>query len=194
MKTILSLLVFIGLVASVHAQDSNKKWFNASPHLGANYTSTLEDFTNFKGGVSAGIDLRMGKSVFFQPGAQYNYFAFEAQLDTLSGTVSRTGTVEGHYFSIPLMIGYKFTETKVLNLRVQGGLNTSLFLSGSVSRDNFKEDFKKSLNSIRIGAGLDLFKFVFDINTDIGINQGISLPDEVTTFRLTATLGYLLRS
>lgn len=194
MKKFLSLLLLIGVNAIVFSQDSNKKWFNAAPHLGANYTSTLEDFTNFRGGVTTGIDFRMGTTIFFQPGAQYNYFAFDAQIDTLSGTLTRTGTVKGHYFSIPLMIGYKLTETKVFNLRVQGGFNTSLFLSGSVSRDNFKEDFKRSLNSIRIGAGVDLFKFVFDINTDIGINQGIALPDEVTTFRLTATLGYLLRS
>jgi hypothetical protein len=192
-KRVILICIFFG-IGPIYAQTGNDKWFNTVPSLGANYTSTIEDFTNFMGGVSLGVDARIGKSLFFQPGLQYNYFAFNATVDTAQRAINRTGAVKGHYLSVPLIIGYKITEKDVFNWRVHAGFNTSLFISGSVDADNFKEDFERSINSIRAGTGIDILNFTLDLNADIGINQGITLPENVTTFRITATLGYLLKS
>lgn len=191
-KWIPLLLLLLSFLHS-RAQSSNDKVFNAVPYLGMNYTSTLQDFTRFTGGFTGGIDLRLGKTTFFQPGLQYNYIAFNATLDTSIGAVQPEGKVKAHYISVPLLLGYKLIENKVFNLRVQAGVNTSLFIHGTVDRENFEEEFRKSVNSIRAGAGFDLKKLTLDINADIGVNQSLTLPEEISTFRLTATLGWLLR-
>lgn len=191
-KTIFLILVFFAS-GKLMAQSSNDKSFNAVPYLGMNYTSTLDDFTRFTGGFAGGIDLRLGKTTFFQPGLQYAFIAFNATLDTSTGAVNPVGRVKGHYISVPLLIGYKLIENKVFNLRVQGGFNTSLFINGKVDRDNIEEEFRRNVNSIRAGVGFDIVKLTIDLNADIGVNHSLKLPEEITTFRLTGTVGWLLR-
>lgn len=193
MKKTLLLIVSCLMIGKSSGQTSNDKVFNAVPYLGMNYTSTLDEFTRFTAGFTGGIDLRLGKTTFVQPGLQYAFIAFNATLDTSTGSVNPEGRVKGHYLSVPLLIGYKLIENKVFNLRVQGGFNTSLLINGKVDRDNIEEEFRKNVNSIRAGIGFDLVKFTLDLNADIGVNHTLKLPEEITTFRLTGTLGWLLR-
>ncbi|MGG5507304.1 MULTISPECIES: porin family protein [unclassified Myroides] len=74
---------------------------------------------------------------------------------------------------IPVVYGYKLLKSPLYNVRVFGGGVYSVVLNNlsKSSVDNAFNEFDKSNIGYRVGAGVDVLKFTFDVSYDGGLSN-----------------------
>jgi len=164
------------------------------PKIGWNTTHISTDYHDYidqmKSGVQGGLFFSIYMDKFYvQPEA---YFSLKRGiLDTTIGDPSDpTGSVDvSQDFSIttvdiPLLLGYKLLDLKLIRCRIWGGpvasyvLNKSytLRLDGFEENDKIsKNDFKDAVWGFQMGAGLDVLFLTFDIGYEFGLEEFMSI-------------------
>lgn len=143
-----------------------------------------EMWNNFQGGVFARIGL--GNKLYFQPELIYNMqktnYTVTLQ-DVSNKNVTYDKIVNINSYDIPLLVGYKILDLKVINLRAFAGPklrfdtgNSSLEFShlvkpaGSespITLDGLKQDVLKSKIGLEVGAGIDVLMLALDVRYNL---------------------------
>lgn len=165
-KTIVILVLFLmPFLASAQ--------FSLSPKVGMNYLWVGDRPSTFSAdgsekGWQAGVDLRLGKRVYFQPGIYY--VSTGAAIQNFED-VKNIKTGKASYMKIPANIGYKLIHTGLFNLRIHGGGAATKLLNVSEKGEVAASDINPWHYGANVGAGIDLLLFSIDANYEIGLTD-----------------------
>ena len=129
--------------------------------------------TSFKSGFKFGAFVRIGKRLYVQPEAYYTTQGgvFTSNVSNWKQNV-KLGSVD-----IPVLLGFKIINNDNLNLRILAGpaasiiVNKTIENTGNITDPITKADINTVNWNIQAGAGVDIWKFTFDIRYQIGLNQ-----------------------
>ena len=138
---------------------------------------TAEMWNNFQAGLFARIGFN---KIYFQPELLYSIQKKNYTL-TLNDVINKNVTVDKfiniNTIDVPLLLGYKILDLKILNLRAFAGpklrfdAGSSLdFLHPSNSTFNINSvtsDAKKAQLGLDMGVGVDLFMLTLDVRYNI---------------------------
>ncbi len=167
----LTILICSLLLASVsYAQLP----INFGPKVGANYSvlrTNLDHFdkesaANFMGGAFVRVKV---KKLSFNAEA-----LFTGVKASTSGKFDENAPEENidiNYtnLDIPVLVGYKFLDLKLVKLRANAGIVQS-FIQGETG-DLSKDIMEDGYTSVVVGASVDIPLFVFDVRYRVGINE-----------------------
>jgi hypothetical protein len=158
-----------------------------SNKLTTDFTSYIEDMRD---GVQGGLffSIYMGK-FYIQPEAYISlrHGVLDANIgDPLNATttVSVNQSVTLTTVNIPMLLGYKLIDLKLIRFRVWGGPVASYVLNKkyvlSINGDNessriMRDDFKDATWGAQIGGGIDLLFLTLDIGYEFGLEDFLSI-------------------
>ncbi|MEI6684317.1 MAG: porin family protein [Bacteroidota bacterium] len=150
-----------------------KVGYNASK-LSANIDSVT---TSFKSGMQFGAFVRIGKKLYLQPEL---YYTTQGGVFT-SNTQNWKQTVKIGSLDLPVLIGIKVLDIKMVNVRVLAGPEASFVINSLTSIEEgginnslgplTKGDFSSVNWSLQAGAGVDVWRFTLDIRYQVGLSQ-----------------------
>lgn len=221
MKKFIFLAVFLLSVSSTFSQFNFgiKAGYNSSLSLTnisdvSNGTYNFENikgemWNNFQAGVFARIGL--GNKLYFQPELLYNMqknnYTVTLQ-DAANNNVTYDKIVNISSYDIPLLVGYKILDLKILNLRAFAGPklrfdtgSSSLEFSNlvkpagsgsTITLDGLKQDVLKSKIGLEVGAGVDVLMLALDVRYNlIGNMYNPAINDyNLPTSTFTISLGW----
>jgi hypothetical protein len=196
MKKIFALFVFTGYCLSLYAQTFDfgiKGGINSSKIITGSSTGTnsytLSDLrSDVKTGYNIGAFMRLGgKKLYLQPEFLYTVKKASNEMN-LNGNENFATPVSSQSFDlkslqVPLLLGYKLINLKIVSLRVFTGPAMSVILdnsqikltnSGSVVVDPSVYDpknFKKNVWDWQAGGGLDIGNLVLDVRYEWGLTN-----------------------
>jgi len=173
MKKHFILLVLLLSSALVFGQ------FNIGPKVGYNaskFSTDLDTVTStFKSGFQIGVFVRIGKKFYLQPELYYT-----TQGGVFSGnTTNWEQKVNLSSLDLPVLVGFKLINAKVVNLRILGGplasfvVNKSVKDAGGIPGPIENADINSVNWAVQLGAGLDVLFFTLDVRYQIGLNNVI---------------------
>ncbi len=174
MKRILVLLpaLFLAHCLLAHSPEvrlwKEKIWLIPEMGLSANTMSDLESEAN--GGFYFGAGLRFGKSMHFATGVYYHGYRLNAQFNTLQPDSSNFQPLNSNYLCFPFQIGFHLLNGKMFKFRLAAGAVAFQHINGSVQSAN-QLDFAQSLWSMRITAGMEIWRMVFNASYDLGVSD-----------------------
>lgn len=158
-----------------------------SDRLTTDYSQYVKDIkSGFQGGVFFSLYL---KKFYIQPEA---YFSIKrGALETSFGspfdpnsTLNISQTVTLRSIDVPMLLGYKFLDLKLIRFRIWGGPVASYFLNKdytlSINGTNetsriTRDDFKDATWSAQIGAGLDVLMLTLDVGYEFGLDSFMTI-------------------
>ena len=186
------LLCIIGFI---EAKAQQTPAFHIGIKGGANFTKTSSESSTLEGkygfGYQGGIMTRMDiGSLYVQGEALFN--KRKTSFDTKDGTSAK---LSWNSVDIPVVVGYKFINTKDFNVRAfAGGVYSYAFknnLSTSQAlQDGFKS-FDKSNIAITGGIGVDYKNFTADLRYETGLSS-ISKEFKSKPHSFSLGIGYFL--
>jgi hypothetical protein len=156
-------LIFAAALSLLAATASAQAGFNFGPRVGLNFSSVnLSSTTGLsvdgKAGYVAGLFARVDISKFtIQPELVY---AVRKGKGTLGNT---TFEFETQTFDVPVLVGYKFVDAKVVKARVLAGPVLSFNSKSDVSLGNVLDFPSKYVTSWQAGVAVDVWKFIVDL-------------------------------
>jgi hypothetical protein len=153
------IALFIGLI---FAAQTGYSQINLGLKFGGNY--------NFNGFESDSLDLSFNNAASFQGGGfvRVKIKKIHVQVEGLftqrkGEALYNTGSsnINFYSFDVPLIIGYKLIDLKVIKLRLNAGLIPSFTMAqfGDLNKDSYKDSFYSAMG----GVSLDIPMFLFDI-------------------------------
>jgi hypothetical protein len=189
MKKTILILVFAMLSVAGFSQ------FTIGPKIGYTASKLSTNFPDIKNSVKSnflfGAFARFGKKVYLQPELIYT---------TKGGVLDSNGlkqTIKLNTFDIPVMVGVKLIDLKVVSLRIHGGPVASFVMNKTITYDNLLENPIKdsSINDIdwafNVGATLDVLLLTMDVGYQFGLNNLYNAPAGQTTYDMKSNLFYV---
>ena len=141
--------------------------------------------SSFNSGFHFGAFVRFGKKVYLQPEVYYTLQGGIFQ-NNVSKTVDNwkqnvtVGTMD-----IPVLVGFKMIDVKVVNWRIMAGPMASFVVNSKITDVNLTGPIKKSdINStnwyVQVGTGFDVFFVTLDVRYQIGLNQMIKSAESLS--------------
>jgi hypothetical protein len=141
--------------------------------------------SSFNSGFHFGAFVRFGKKVYLQPEVYYTLQGGIFQ-NNVSKTVDNwkqnvtVGTMD-----IPVLVGFKMIDVKVVNWRIMAGPMASFVVNSKITDVNLTGPIKKSdINStnwyVQVGTGVDVFFVTLDVRYQIGLNQMIKSAESLS--------------
>jgi hypothetical protein len=220
MKKILASAVFIGFCFSLSAQTFDfgiKGGINSSKIITGSNTGTnsytLSDLrSDVKTGYNIGAFMRLGgKRLYLQPEILYTVKKANNEMN-LIGNQTFAIPASSQSFNlksvqVPLLLGCKLINLKIVSLRVFTGPAMSVILdnseikltnSGSVIVDPSVYDpknFKSNVWDWQAGGGIDVGNLVFDVRYEWGLTNVSDLNPQTISFNnkgntLTFSVGF----
>lgn len=139
-----------------------------------NLNSVSSELAN---GFHAGIFARLGfKNIYFQPEFLYSMGKKDYTItfkDAVNKDVTFNKLVNVSTLDVPLLLGYKLLDLKLVNLRVFAGPKlrfnagsslsySNLTTGGSVTQDQLVKDVKAAQVGLEAGVGVDVLMFTLD--------------------------------
>jgi hypothetical protein len=157
-----------------------KLGYNASK-LSTNLDSIKSSFNS---GMHFGAFFRFGKKVYVQPEFYYTLQGGTFE-NTVSGTVNNwkqkvtVGTLD-----IPVLVGFKIINLKVVNWRIMAGPMVSFVVNSKIKDVSLtgpitNSDITKLNWYVHVGTGVDVLFLTLDIRYQIGLNQMIKSAQSV---------------
>jgi hypothetical protein len=153
--------------------------FHIGPQIGftsSKLTTNQNDIkTSFKSNFVFGAFARIGDKIYVQP--EINWLTqggvWEAKTDG-----SEIGKTELTYktIQIPVSVGYKLIDMKVVNIRVFGGFAANIAADKKMKINDITEpikdaDWSNMVWQYQVGAGVDVLMFALDIKYMGGLNN-----------------------
>ena len=177
MKKILILLIVL------FAALDNFGQFTLGPKIGyttSKLSTDLDSITeSVKSNFQIGAFFRFGKKLYLQPEI---YYATSGGTLKIEGT-SLQETIKMKNLSIPVLIGFKLINAKVINLRIMAGPVANFILNKTITADEaiddpfLDSDYKNVAWGLDVGAGVDVFFLSLDIRYEFGLNNRYNPPD-----------------
>jgi len=168
--------ILIFLIVLFAALD-NFGQFTLGPKIGYSASKLSTDFDDIKesakSNFQAGIFFRFGKKLYLQPEIYYA---------TSGGTFKVEGTdlqeeIKLKNLCVPVLVGFKIINAKVINLRVMAGPVANFILDKTVDASDLIQDplqdsdFKNIAWGIDVGAGVDVLFLTLDLRYEFGLNN-----------------------
>jgi hypothetical protein len=119
---------------------------------------------NFESGFDAGLFVRMGGRVYFEPSALYSFKKIDfSSIDSLQGSF------KDHYLTVPLLLGVKIVDRKQLNIRVFVGPEFGFSIARQYA--DVKDFFTSAEIGVYAGAGVDLWRLTINAGYNFSINK-----------------------
>jgi hypothetical protein len=177
MKKILILLVIL------FAAFENYGQFTFGPKIGYTASKLSTDLDTIaasaKSNFQIGAFLRFGKKLYLQP--EIFYATSGGKLEVEGTTLKQD--IRFKNLSIPVLVGFKLINAKVINLRIMAGpvanfvLGTKIEASDLVQDPLQESDFKNAAWGMDVGAGVDVFFLTLDIRYEFGLNNIYIVPE-----------------
>ncbi len=163
------------------------------PKIGWNSTRLSTDYSDYvkdiKSGCQGGAFFSLYlKKFYLQPEAYFSFKrgALTTSIDPLHpiNSVEIKQSVTLYSIDVPLIFGYKVLDLKLARFRIWAGpvvsflldKNYTLSVGGSNLSDSINSsDFKNSLWSAQVGAGVDLLFLTFDVGYQLGFEKFLDL-------------------
>jgi len=151
--------------------------FTFGPKVGYATSKLSTDFDSIKESVKHNFQIgafaRFGKKFYLQPELIYA---------TSGGTLKNESTgaqeeISRKNICIPLLVGFKLINAKVINLRVMAGpvvnydIGTKIESNEYVINQMDPDDLKKASLGLDMGAGVDVLIFSLDLRYELGLNN-----------------------
>lgn len=184
------LILFIVLFAAL----DNYGQFTFGPKIGYNTSKLSTDLDSISASIKHnfqfGAFARFGKKLYLQPEVFYC---------TSGGTLKREGTtlketVKMKNISIPVLVGFKLINAKVINLRVMAGPVANIIVGKDLEADDLIQDplqdsdIKDMAWGFDVGAGVDVFFLSLDVRYEFGLNNLYIVPDGAEDQKMKSNL------
>jgi hypothetical protein len=170
------LLIFILLPVFFCAENAVAQ-FHLGVKAGYNASKLSSDMdtvsSNFKSGFQIGAFARLGKKFYLQPEV---YYTTQGGVFT-SNTRNWTQNIKIGSLDVPVLIGVKLIDARLVNVRILAGPAASFTVNKSIEQDPDNpgpitpDDLQKVNWSIQAGAGIDVWAFTFDVRYQVGLSQ-----------------------
>ncbi len=182
------LYLFVGFVFLLINIINGQTPISAGIKIGFNSSKMITEIANVneiqdasKNGLLAGVFVRINLSKFYlQPEVYYakkgGSFQYTNSLNAIFTQQNDFNTID-----IPVLVGLKLIDLKVVNLRIMAGPMVSLIIGKDIKyqlngiETSFfgspTEDFKNKIWGIQAGMGIDVLNFTLDIKYEWGINN-----------------------
>ncbi len=179
---LLSALVFLTSVTFAQFTIGPKIGFTIGK-LNTNFEEAKEEA---KPGFQFGAFARFGKKLYVQP-----EFMFVSKGGTIQTDLNKS-SVKLNTMQIPVMVGYRLLNFKVVNLRVMGGPALSFIINKEITikeGEQFIKDtnIKDAIWSLQLGAGVDVLMFTLDVRYEWGLNN-LYDPQGETSYDIKSNL------
>lgn len=176
---IFAILFVVSICASAQLHFGLKAGYNSTLNLKSfddlDPQYNLEKLNGeLSNGFHAGVFVRLGKKVYFQPELLYAMQKNEYELtladvnqsaDALAKKMVKISTVD-----VPLLVGVKLLDKNLVNLRIFAGPKFRLNAGSSIDWENvsttnierLEGDFKSANVGLEAGAGIDVLMFTLD--------------------------------
>src|ERR1035437_6863221 len=154
--------------------------FTFGPKIGYNasqsHSSMSSIKTSFNSGFHFGAFVRIGKKVYVQPELYYTSQAGTFQIDSVKPVNDWKQKVTLGTLDIPVLIGFKIINPKVVNWRIMAGPMASFVVNSNIKDFNSvfgpikNADIKKANWYVQVGTGIDVLFLTLDIRYQIGLN------------------------
>jgi len=185
MKKIIAVLVLVSAGLLFPGKSTGQNLVSLGVKVGYNASKLSTDIdsvkSSFKSGFQFGAYVRIGKKLYVQPELYYTTQGgvFTSNIDNWKQNV-KIGSID-----VPVLVGYKLIKTDFLNVRILAGPVASFVVNKTIETSGLDEDLapitKGDLSSVNwaidVGAGVDVWRFTFDLRYQIGLND---LVKEVT--------------
>ena len=176
------VLLFLFVVPSVLFSQ-----VNIGIKAGANY--------NFNSSSLDSLDFSLDNATSFSGGAFMRIKIKKISLQAEGLFIGRKGTylingveenIDFYSFDLPLIIGYKLVDLKVLKLRLNVGVIPSYHISsvGDLDGANFKDSFYSAMG----GISLDIPLFIFDLRYQGAVGNYYEVQNVNTSTNLSNSL------
>ncbi len=184
MKKVLLLSALVFLTSVTFAQ------FTIGPKIGFTMSKLNTNFEDVKEEAQAGFQFgafaRFGKKLYVQP-----ELMFVSKGGTIQTDLNKS-SVKLNTMQIPVMVGYRLLNFKVVNLRVMGGPALSFIVNKEITikeGEQFIKDtnIKDAIWSLQLGAGVDVLMFTLDVRYEWGLNN-LYDPQGETSYDIKSNL------
>jgi hypothetical protein len=171
MKRFILLPILVLLSVATFAQ------FTIGPKVGFTMSKLSTNFPDIqeemKTGFQFGAFARFGKKLYLQP---------EVLFVTKGGKIitddnNLTTTVKLSTVQIPVLVGYRMLNLKVVNLRIMGGpamsivVNEEIEVDANIPNPITEDNIKNGIWTFQLGAGVDVLMFTLDVRYEWGLNN-----------------------
>lgn len=175
-KTILLLSIVLASATLTFGQ------FTFGPKVGYSASKLPNNFPDvkeqFKSNFQVGLFARMGKKIYLQPEV---FFATRGGVleDDSSGLEQK---IKFKSIDVPVLIGFRFIDLKVVNIRVLLGPVASFTLKKEVDYDDLIAEpldpgsLRSTIWAFDVGAGIDVWFLTFDFRYEFGLNNIYKAP------------------
>ncbi|NOU45501.1 MAG: PorT family protein [Bacteroidales bacterium] len=154
--------------------------------------------TSMKSSFLFGAFLRLGGKVYLQPEVNWYTAGGVFKKPSLTGISPFEDEVNLKSIQIPLYLGYKLLDLKLVQVRAQAGPTASIITSKSINPlkpldygAQIKEaDIKDVLWGLQFGAGVDVLMFTLDVQYMFGLNKLIGDVQVTTDAGTTETVKF----
>ncbi len=156
--------------------------FHIGPQIG--YTASKlsykgSDITNgLKNNMLIGVFMRFGKKVYLQPEVNYMTQGSVFKFPSLNNTSVVEQDVSLKSIQVPLSLGWRFLNLKVVKFRIFGGATANFVVNKTIDTKNgdpkdylMPDDFNDIQWQYQLGAGVDILMFAIDVKYYGGIND-----------------------
>ena len=177
MKTFILIIVLSCFVRISLAQ------FTFIPELGLNVLK-LQEPENIPGlnyevkeliGFNVGASLRIGHDFYVQPGILFSQMGNELKiLSEIEGHEGEfAGKIKINVVHVPVMLGYRFLNSKKFDIHVQGGGSLSFPINASSDMIEFlnKEKLNDHVWGLVAGLGVDIYFIKIDLTYEYGLSD-----------------------
>ncbi len=184
MKKIVLTFVLIFASSMIFAQ------FTLGPKIGYNTSKLSVDQsdieTSLKNSFQFGIFARLGSSdskVYLQPEINWLTQGGVFKQPEVTGSLSPfEQEIDLKTIQIPVIIGYKIINPKIINIRILAGPVASIVTDKKIESKDISgyikpiEDanIEDLIWSLQVGAGVDILMFTIDVRYNIGLNKVIN--------------------
>lgn len=170
------ILVFILLFSITFAQ-AQTPGFTLGPKVGATFSKYHSDLESIKeeaiSSIHWGAFVRLGTKVYIQPELLFMNKSGVLVDPALSASEQ---TIKLRTIDIPVLLGVRVADLKLMNVRVFAGPVASLTMNREVEVSNWQdaitEDDLRGANwAVQVGAGADLLIFTIDLRYELGMGD-----------------------
>lgn len=176
MKKLLIIAMIMLATGSMFGQ------FTIGPQVGYTASNLTVDqseiVNNIKSNFLIGVFARFGKKIYVQPEINWLTQGSILTYPSLSNPNPVEQEVKLSTIQVPLSVGWRIINLKVVNIRIYGGVTANFVTNTIINTTNgdgadylLPSDFNSVQWQWQLGAGVDVFMFALDVRYFGGIND-----------------------
>jgi hypothetical protein len=175
MKKSCLLILFLNCVIGINAQ-----WFSFGVKGGystileqnQSYKEIFDVSNNLQNGFHLGLYMRMGRTLYIQPEALFNYYNCSSTINYEDKNIFENKKYQINTLDVPVLLGGHLVNTNMFKMRVMAGPKFS-FNIGSTLAETFGdvESLTQALRDTRLGldcgVGFDIWRITLDVRYNL---------------------------